>query len=166
LDVGGIPVLLDKDHTQSAFDWFAERVDKETTFAKDTTYLVCPIPDSECTAKCGRPSKTLKLAQAITARIPRIGILDVLRFTKPMPKSSETNIRDEEALFKAMVCSVQKVPNAHILVLDDVCTTGAHARAAARRLMAHGANSVQGISVARTTQDVDDKLFGFRQDEI
>ena len=76
-----------------------------------------------------------------------------------MPKSSETNHRDEQELYEATVFNVKNLLSAHMIVLDDVCTTGAHARAAARRLTEQDSDSLSAMSVARTTQDINDELF-------
>lgn len=47
-------------------------------------------------------------------------------------------------------CVVEEVMGAHILLVDDVITTGASMREAARALLARGASSVTGASVCRT----------------
>lgn len=47
-------------------------------------------------------------------------------------------------------CVVEEVAGAHILLVDDVITTGASVREAARALLARGARSVCGASVCRT----------------
>lgn len=166
LTVGAGWKRLTSERTEVAFEWFAEQVASQTRFARDTQYCLCPIPDSECSSDCGRTPKTIKLAEILNQRLPRLEILDVLRFAKQMPKSSQTNERDEEALFANMICTIKKVPDAHIILLDDVCTTGSHAKAAARRLMKHGADHLSAMSVARTTLDEDDKLFGLRIDKL
>jgi hypothetical protein len=165
LKIGSVWKRLTSESPQIAFEWFAENVKSQTKFAKETTYYLCPIPDSQCTSGCGRPPKTIALAQALVSRLPQLVIWDSLRFSKVMPKSSLTNMRNEEVIFQALRCP-SPIPDGHIILLDDVCTSGSHAKASARRLGQAGADSVSAMSVARTTQNSADALFGFRSDPL
>jgi hypothetical protein len=153
---------LDAAHPQVAFDWFADRVAIETPFPLGGMTL-CPIPDSECTLSAGKPSRTMPLADTLVERIPGLEIWDGLRFERPMQKSRDTNMRDMLTLFEALLAR-SDLPSGPIILLDDVCTTGAHARAAAHLLKDKGARTLFSMSVARTMLNRDEQVFGFRQD--
>ncbi|MEE1044297.1 MAG: phosphoribosyltransferase family protein [Olegusella sp.] len=56
---------------------------------------------------------------------------------------------DRAANLRGSVSVVDEVAGAHLLLVDDVVTTGASMREAARTLLAHGAVSVTGCSLAR-----------------
>jgi len=163
LSVAGTTRTLDKDHPEVAFEWFVEQVATTTKFPRGSN--LCPIPDSTCTVSCGRSSKTMRLAEALIAGLPKLAIWDGLRFDCEMPKSSTSNMRDEEALYNALV-TIADFPKGHIILLDDVCTTGAHARAGARELRRMGAKSISSMSVARTMLNSDEQVLGFRADPL
>jgi hypothetical protein len=155
LRVGKSLVRLDPDHRRVATDWFVNQVATETDFSGGIRYL-CPIPDSQCTPTSTHASRTLVLAEQLSQRIPQLKVWPHLKFCKPMPRK----IRDEELLFSNMVLTA-RIPNGYVILLDDVCTTGAHARAAQRRLVENGAGNMCAMSVARTLLEPADPIFGY-----
>jgi len=158
--IGKVSQRLDPEHRQVAVDWFVDRVTTETKFSNGD-HLLCPIPDSQSTRSSTCPPRTLTLAQALSKRLPALKIWDHLRFRTPMPR----RVRDEELLFENLVCTAP-VPLGYIILLDDVCTSGAHARAAQRRLRSHNASDMCAMSVARTMLDPSEEVFGYRSDPL
>jgi hypothetical protein len=165
LKIRGKWQTLDAAHPEIAVDWFADQVFTTTAFQANAKYSLCPMPDSSCTVTSKRPSKTMRLAEALVTRIPSLSVWDGLRFSRQMPKSSETNMRDTQVLYDAMVCRAN-LPDAFLIVLDDVCTSGAHAVAAAARLRASGATRISSMSAVRTMLSSDESVFGFRDDPL
>jgi len=165
LKIGGIWRRLDQSHPELAVEWFTERVLQETSFSSNETYVLVPIPHSSCTVMSGETPKVFAIALALQRRIPRLQIADILRFNEVMPKSSETNIRDENLLFQATRL-IQKPPKGNIILLDDVCTTGAHAKAAARAVTKGDGSVSCSMSVARTTLNPQDPVFGFVKEAL
>jgi hypothetical protein len=162
LKIGERWKTLDQEHPEVAMEWFVNIVKTTTKFDPSTTYILCPIPDSSCTVNSGNPSKTMALALALKAALPKLVIWDGLRFTKAVPRRT----RDEVVLKDAMVCSGTP-PDGFIYLLDDVCTTGAHVIAAASCLKDLGVkSSIGALSVARTMLTPDDDVFGFRGDKL
>ena len=160
LRVGKTGKRLTPENPQIATEWFIESVVEQVQFY-DGEYILCPIPDSQCTPTSTHIPRTLRLAQTLSKRLPRLKIWHHLKFAKPMQRK----LRDEELIFQNMICSAQ-APNGFLILLDDVCTTGAHARAAQRRLLQHGAQKMCAMSVARTIIAPEEKLFGFRGDAL
>jgi len=158
--IGKVVERLDPDHRKVATDWFVDRVAAETSFSAED-HLLCPIPDSQSTPSSTHAPRTLALAERLSERFPQLKIWDHLRFRKPMPRK----VRDEELLFENFVCTAP-VPSGYIVLLDDVCTSGAHARAAQRRLRGRRANDMCAMSVARTMLDPNEEVFGFRLDPL
>jgi predicted amidophosphoribosyltransferase len=152
---------LDTNNPQTAIDWFVDRVAEEVDFTKSKNTL-CPIPGSQCIPSSTHIYRTLALAASLAQRLPGLQVWPHLKFKQPMPRK----IRDEDLLFKNLVCTAP-VPTGDIILLDDVCTTGAHARAAQRRLVKEGAKGdISAISVARTMLDPSEDVFGFRCDDL
>jgi hypothetical protein len=159
--IDGKMVTLDTHSPQIATDWFVDRVATQTTFAAGPIIL-CPIPDSQCTPTSTHVSRTLALAHALARRIPKLQVWQGIRFKKPVQKK----IRDEQILFAAMVCG-GPIPAGGIILLDDVCTTGAHAKAAQMCLQANGFNNgIIAMSLARRTHDASVKVFGMQIDSL
>lgn len=163
LHVDGKLRSLTAENPELAVEWFASSAAVGIDFAART--MLVPMPDSECTTNCGRDSKVKRLAEALVARVPKLGIWDGLRFRQAMQKSRE-NRQEEQVLFLAMHVTLP-LPTGPLLILDDVCTRGAHARAAFRRLRASGATAgIQAISAARTTHDPNEPVFGIKVEQI
>lgn len=151
---------LTNSNPELATEWFVDAVFTQTKFTALT--MLVPFPSSQCTRTTSSPSRTLLLAHALAARIPTLGIWDGLRFREPMQKK----IRDQDVLSKSLI-SLTSVPvDANLMILDDVCTTGAHAKAGADVLRKLGASNVQAMSVARTTHDPSLPSFGFQMDSL
>jgi hypothetical protein len=160
LEVGGVRKRVDSKNPQVAIDWFADRVVSETKFGSGN-YILCPIPGSQCTPTSTDITRTVVLAESLSKRLPQLKVWPNLKFKKPMQRK----IRDEEVLFNNLVCTAS-VPSGYIILLDDVCTTGAHARAAQRRLQGTKGNQMCAMSVARTMLNRDEDVFGFRLDHL
>jgi hypothetical protein len=163
VNIGVKRYSIDYANRLNAIEWFADMVKKDTAFKGN--YTLCPIPDSTCTVKAGRCSKVQVLAERLAASIPNLSIWDGLRFIREMPKSRTTGMRDEATLFKALRVT-SSPPDEFIILLDDVCTTGAHARAAARILQDRGVKNICAMSVARTMLLPDEKVYGYRSDPL
>jgi hypothetical protein len=157
--IGKVWKRLDPDHRQVAVDWFVEQVAGQTEFTGPN--FLCPIPDSQSTIASAHPPRTLALARSLSQRLPQLTVWDHLRFKKPMARK----IRDEELLFENLVCTAD-APAGYIILLDDVCTSGAHARAAQRRWLERGAKDMCAMSVARTMLDPNEKVLGYRLDRL
>ena len=160
LKIGGATKRLDPDHPQIATEWFIERVIEETKFSPGD-HILCPIPDSQCTPLSTHTPRTVQLARTLSKRVPQLKVWHHLKFKKPMPRK----LRDEELMYQNLLCTAP-VPEGYLILLDDVCTTGAHARAAQRRLTVHGARDMCAMSVARTLLEPEEEVFGFRADAL
>jgi hypothetical protein len=158
--INGSIKTLDSKNPDVAIQWFVEQVATGIAFT-GTTFL-CPIPGSGFTPTSIEPSRTLLLAQRLVERNPKLTLWPNLKFKQPMEKK----IRSEERLLANLVCTVP-IPKGDFLLLDDVCTTGAHARAARRKLMELGAKGeIVSMSVARTMLVYGEKVFGYRIDSL
>jgi len=111
--------------------------------------LVLPIPlHADRKRKRGYNQSTL-LARAFadgTALPYAEGALKRTRFTTPqVGLSAVERLENVQNAFQAD----SRVQGKHILLIDDVCTTGATMAAAAAALLATGAQTVSGYCVAR-----------------
>jgi predicted amidophosphoribosyltransferase len=160
LNVGSGWKRLDPGHREVAIEWFVSAVAAQTKF-DPVVHLLCPIPDSQSIPSSRQPPRTLLLAEALSKWFPSLKVWDHLRFQKPMPR----RVRNEELLFQNLVFTAP-VPAEYIILIDDVCTTGSHARAAQRRLRGKTAKDICAISVARTMIDPNEQVFGYRSDSL
>lgn len=159
-DVDGVRTRINKENPDPAFNYVGEMIGTGLNLQPSERYYLCCIPDSKCTVRSGRPSKVERLALATVRYAPQLQLWDGIRFKRQMPKSSETNERDAAVLYGAMQLIAAPPTDGVILLLDDVCTTGAHFRAAAALLKANGVRKIAAICAARTTHNSQDRSFG------
>jgi hypothetical protein len=88
LRIGGALQRLDSEHRQVATDWFVDRVG-QTSLARDE-YILCPIPDSQCTPSSSHTPRTLVLARELRKRFPQLKVWPNLKFNKPMQRKFGT----------------------------------------------------------------------------
>ena len=148
-----------------AIDWFVEKVAEETKFG-DGLYSLVPIPDRNKTPTATHThlARTLILAQKLMARLP--GKIQHLGSSSISHTNTRKRFATKISFYENMVCMSDKPPAGYVILLDDVCTTGSHARAAGRRLAECGVRQICSMSVARTMQSPDEEVFGFRRDSL
>ena len=159
-DVDGVRTRIDENNSGPAFNYVGNMIGAGLKFQQGEKYYLCCIPDSRCTVNAGRPSKVERLARAIMNNAPQVQLWDGIRFKRIMPKSSETNERNPAVLYEAMQIISPPSTDGTILLLDDVCTTGAHFQAAAALLKRNGIKKLSAICAARTTHNSQENSFG------
>jgi hypothetical protein len=117
--------------------------------------LIIPVPSSSHTT-FGIPFTGSKLAESIAARMPteaNVHAAPILAFKSKMPRASagESGGRDRTAIQAALqVTSLSSLKGQSVVLVDDVCTTGAHLVACANFLRDQGANVDYALCLART----------------
>ena len=162
--VGGRNRTISTDDPSVALAFFAEQF-ASLPLSKPYPIHLCAIPDSQCTVAAERSSNVQRMVEAACAGRTDATSWDGLRFNAVMPKSSETNMRDQQRLYDA-IRIVRPIPSGKIVLIDDVCTSGAHLLAAARRLREAGASAVEAAVAGRTTHTQHDKVMGWFQEDL
>ncbi len=78
-----------------------------------------------------------------------------LRRVKDTPTQTGLTVRQRTANVRGAFLSQQKLDKRRILLIDDICTTGATLNACARVLQRAGAEAVYGLTVARVVQEIE-----------
>ena len=133
-------------------DWLAAVVE-QTPGLEDVEALV-PVPLHPRRERLRGYNQATLLACELARWLPRPVKADWLARVKDTPSQTglthAQRIENVQGAFSAR----DKVDKARILLVDDVCTTGATLNACARTLKRAGAESVQAVTVARVMQEV------------
>jgi ComF family protein len=110
--------------------------------------LVVPIPTSTTHVRARGFDHAQKIAQYV-AKDSNLHPLNALRRTdqkRQVGASRATRVQQIRGIFRV----VSSVKNAHILLVDDVITTGATIEEAARTLKNAGAKTINAVVFAKT----------------
>lgn len=148
---------IEGENTAAAFqifgEWGAKVLDD---IGLEEGHLV-PVPSSTC-LELGGDEKGRKLAQAITNVRPNFKVLEALHWHKKLPKSAEGGPRDVPTLL-ANLRIMQELPEGHLILIDDVVTTGGHLRASASGLRHFGGTVELALCGAQTVNDRPKPIF-------
>jgi hypothetical protein len=151
-NIDGFRGKVDQESASQAVQWFGELVGRMCSGSRCDVFF-CPIPDSGCTIAANRPSKVLSLVQSALQRVDGPKLWDGLRWARQVPKAAETNIRDPQFYYDALTTTTVVPSRPEIILFDDVCTSGAHLKAAAARIREQGGSCNHAVCFARTALD-------------
>jgi ComF family protein len=119
------------------------------TFDRPDAVIPIPVPTVRRLFRSSNPADVL--AEAVARQVAAPRITGALHFSRPVRRQSNlTAAQRRRNLRKALATSdAFDLRGAHVLVVDDVLTTGATADEAARALLAGGAAKVSVAVVAR-----------------
>jgi hypothetical protein len=167
IPVPGAMRRLDESTKEKVFEWFAARA--RDVFLANQDYLLVPIPSSSCTsAKAVRASRLAQLPTALFRACRGQGPLVMwspLLWWKVAKESAhktrDKKLRDAWKLYGNLAVGslTTFARKAKVVLVDDVCTTGAHFRAAEARLRERGLNVVGGLCVACTVLEQPENAF-------
>lgn len=106
-----------------------------------------------------------RLAAGIAHHLPQSEAVPALYFSQPVPKSSAGGGRNEGLIYSRLRAQNLGQPR-RVVLLDDVYTTGAHVRAAARFLREQGFNVENVIVVGRTAWRRPARMLTFQPETI
>jgi hypothetical protein len=106
-----------------------------------------------------------RLAEAIQARHAAFVSTPILFFDQALQKSAGGGTRNAHAI-QAHLRIVQGVAPCNVVLLDDVCTSGGHLKAAARFLASKDIAVSDAFVVARTIWDEPESMFTVPVEEI
>ncbi|GAA0733933.1 phosphoribosyltransferase [Sphingomonas japonica] len=126
---------------------------------------VVPIPSSSHID----PNATFtgrRIAEAIQAKNAAFVSTPILYFNEPLPKSAGGGgTRNAHVIQKHLRLSDCQLPGS-IVLLDDVCTTGGHLKAAARFLAQHGIQVNDAFVIGRTVWEQPGHMFNVTTEHI
>jgi hypothetical protein len=170
-----VPVLpdqpsryLDNTNREDAVAWFGEMAcDYLLKFHlnPEASVSLVPIPSTEAVVETTfERFPALRLARALAdeLRAAKLDaeVADVLRWTEEMPKTrSGGGTRDPAVLFPRLTLIGKVESSTQYILVDDVCTSGGHLRAAAARLRGAGASALLAVCAGRTSQVAVDEPF-------
>lgn len=117
--------------------------------------LLVPVPASSH-VKLGSPFTGEKLAEAIAKKLPahaNVKTAPILAFNQVMPRASkgESQGRDKAFIRSHLISSETTLVGKHVILIDDVCTSGSHLTACAEFLRAMGATVELAVCIGKTS---------------
>lgn len=123
-----------------------------------------PIPNSAATS-CDHPDfKTLAFAREI-AQAAGVGCSPSLIFKTAQTPSHVSNARNPRFIHSQLK-AVQPLPKKQIVLVDDVYTTGAHAKACTWKLQESGADVIGVLAFGRTTKELQAKPLSVQVEDL
>nr|WP_295828333.1 phosphoribosyltransferase [uncultured Azospirillum sp.] len=167
LNVSGQARRFDRSNASDAARIAINTLGKRVSDLTQGNIVLVPVPNSYVTRSVP-DFGTLRIARRVAEVVgERAEVKHMLCWKQAMEKSRKGGTRDKFQLFRnlSLIGSVDNRP--HILI-DDVCTTGAHFMSAAARLRNAGANVAFAACIGRTTNvqhermitDIEENLFG------
>lgn len=169
IPVRGSTKRLNGTNIDSAIGWFADMATDFLTGQRALKkFMLVPIPNSSSTVRGGAKPRTVKLADALAARIgERAKVLDCLRWKKNLGSASaEGGPRDAKTLYENLQVTEKFVEGTEIVLVDDVMTSGGHFQAATARLRGHGAVVRFAVCGGRTTKLQEKRAFSVEEEPL
>ena len=171
---------LTDENASDAIQWFGEVATAYLAEEKITRPLVIiPVPNSSSLIDSTAKPRTRKLANAIAEHLVNSSgiVLDCLRFRQNQGSaSSQGGPREAARIYKNLVVlrdevaefleDVEDGEEYHVLLVDDVTTSGGHLRACAARLKRAGIEVDLVICGGKTVYDQSKGAFDIREEEL
>lgn len=122
-----VMLRLDSSNADRAADWFA--VWAADRLPKNRRIGLIPIPSSSTTPTSTVMSRAADLARRIVKHCTLWKVDDVLRFRTVLDKASEGGPRWADELYPQLIMLKWTPTLTEYYLVDDVCTSGGHARA-------------------------------------
>jgi pyrimidine operon attenuation protein/uracil phosphoribosyltransferase len=143
---------LEQANASDAVDWFGEMA-AEILATQDFQQrpVLVPYPSSKCTPEVAI-SRTRRLADAIAIRF-EADVADIIRYRTPRPSAHEEGgTREADLIYLQLVLTGPIDRGRPYVLVDDVLTTGEHARAGAAILRTHGAHIEMVVCGVKATK--------------
>ncbi len=177
--VNGQERRLTSENLPDAIQWFGEMAVAYLKKKKIAgPFVIIPVPNSSSLVGSPRP-RTRKLAKAVADCLAdgRSCVLDCLRWKENLGSaSSEGGPREAERLYKNLLVlrepveafreSAEDEESFHVLLVDDVTTSGGHLRASAAKLKKVGLEVDSAICCGKTVYDQKSNAFDICEEEL
>lgn len=136
-------------HAQGAAREIAAMMQQQLTGAQEIKYLIVPVPTATTRVRQRGYDQARLLAREL-AHVSRIPCVDLLiRQSQAHQVGASRQQRQQQLTGAFRIAKPRFARKAHILLIDDVVTTGATLEAAARCLQAAGAASISALVFAQ-----------------
>ena len=143
----------DRLHGAPAFGRWLARAGAELVSEAD---IIAPVPLHWLRLALRRYNQAALLARALAQAANRPWIPDLLKRTRRTPSQGHLSRSERQknvaGAFRARARYGDQIAGKRVLIVDDVLTTGATARASAKALLAAGAAAVDIVTLARVVR--------------
>lgn len=124
--------------------------------------LIVPVPLHVTRLRQRGYNQAVLLARSLSKRIAGRLVVDGLERTRATPKqqdlSRSARLKNVRGAFRVSPKNKPLIVGRHVILVDDVMTTGATVEACAKALKKAGAQKVSVVTVARVVQNEDDLI--------
>lgn len=164
INISGTKHIITADNTGPILEYFGQRVARlAAKIAPGAAIFV--LPSSGCT-NFDEDAKAGRLAAAIRGAGTGIHVATPFRWTDAMPKTAGGEGTRNAAILQGKLRFMAPVGVQRAILVDDVMTTGAHLRAAARTIEAHNITPVSGICFARTVWERPENIMTTIEEDL
>jgi predicted amidophosphoribosyltransferase len=157
---------LQESNRDSAVGWFGEMAAEYVKQKHKTRPLAfCPIPSSKAVAGGKVVSSTYRLAEAITSNLQDVTVWDGLRWSAAKVPAHLGGPRDPHYFYEHLVI-VKKLPDAEIVLVDDMFTSGSHMQAANAKLVKKGGKCRLCLCAGRQVEKQVNRPFDIIEEEL
>lgn len=164
--VNGVRHRLQDSNRDLAIDWFGETAANYITHKhKKRPLALVPVPSSNCVIGSKIIPPASRMADAIASRLENVTVWDGLRWSEAMVPTHKGGIRSADHSY-AHLRITKKVPQAELVIVDDVLTSGSHIRAIAAKLAASKGTCKLAVCAGRTVGEQVEDPFAIIEEKL
>jgi hypothetical protein len=165
VQIDGKRCRINNSNKDDAIAWFAGWAAARIIALGTQPKVLIPVPSSKTIVNSPEDFRTMKIAQAIAARVPKANALSTLRFIEARPSSREGGSRDPAVLYPNLTIT-KGLPPGQIVLIDDLMTSGGHFIAASWALDDRGRVPKLALAFGRSLDSQIDNPFLVAPEDI
>jgi hypothetical protein len=166
VQIDGKRCRIVNSNKDDAIPWFAGWAGAKIAELGSQPKILIPVPSSKTIVSSSEEFRTMKLAQAVAARVQGATAISALRFIEARPSSREEGGSRDPAVLYPNLTIARALPEGQIILIDDIMTSGGHFIASSWRLADRGRVPVLGLACGRSLETQIDNPFSVAPENL